>query len=120
MRKAALVAGTWYSRGGGDPILPAGFVAREKLLVGPAGALIHHVKVAIEVGAEFEADAIALSQDETGIDGAPGIAIETFQHQFHAVRAFGHGVADAARLRKRHDGGKAERGPTQPDHWCTR
>src|SRR5213076_3218867 len=43
--------------GGGNAIVLAGFIAWEELLIGPTAALIHHVKEAIEVGAEFEADA---------------------------------------------------------------
>ena len=105
--------------GGGDAIVLAGLVAREELLVGPAGALIHHVEVAIEVGAEFEADAIALGEHEPGIDSAPGIAIEAFEHEFHAVRAFGHGVADAADWEKASAAAR-QSAEDETDHWCTR
>src|ERR1017187_215536 len=100
---------------GRDGVILAGFLAREELLVGSAGALVHDVEEAIEVGAEFESDAVALGEHESGIDGAPGIAIEAFQHKFHAVGAFGKGPA----LRIRQRRGKRERGG-EADHWCTR
>ena len=98
MRKAALVAGTWYSFDAEIRLSWPVSSRREELLVGPAGALVHDVEVAIEVGAEFEADAIALGEHESGIDGAPCIAVEALEHEFHAVRAFGHGAAEGGTL----------------------
>src|ERR1035438_2079244 len=117
-------SGDAEGRGGGgnlvfprgvDAVVLAGFVAREELLVSSAGALIHHVEVAIEVGAEFEADAVALGEHEARIDDAPGIAVEAFEHEFHAVCAFGHGTA----LRSPERRGEAQRG-REAAHWCTR
>ena len=95
----------------GDAVILAGFLAREELLGFAGGALIHHVKIAIEIGAELEAHAVALLHHQAGIDGAPGIAVQPLQPELHAVGALGHGPA----LGQSQHRGEAEEG-RQADH----
>jgi hypothetical protein len=79
-------------RRGHDAVVLAGFLAREKLFVLAGGALVHDIEIAVEVGAEPETHAIALVEDQAGVDGAPCRAVEAFEHQLDAVRALRHGV----------------------------
>jgi len=75
-----------------DPIIAARFLAGEKLLVLSARVLIHHIEVAIEVGAELETHNIVLRQHQAGINRLPGVLVEFLQDQLHAVRALVHGA----------------------------
>jgi hypothetical protein len=66
-------------------IVLAGLGVWEELILLAAGSVVDHVEIAIEVGVEAEPDAIALSEDEAGIDGVPGSAIEALEGDLHAV-----------------------------------